>query len=130
MTKGYLPTSAAAWTGVWVVSVAAGQELPTTGSRVCLVDSKGVTNELHVELMRARFPVFRYFTKAALSYEVGQCKPADAIYRKAIAESGVPALECVYLDDIAEYVEAGRGHGLRAVTYKPSLDVEKILDEE
>ncbi len=43
----------AAWTGVWAVSVAAGEESPP-GSHACLVDGKEVKNDLHVDVAGVR----------------------------------------------------------------------------
>jgi len=57
MRKSYLLTLVAAWTGIWTVTVAADDESSETGSRVCLVDGKEVTNHLHADVAGVRLYV-------------------------------------------------------------------------
>ena len=81
------------------------------------------TNAMHMEFIRQRFGVFEQFHGAALSYEVGHCKPSRAIFESALAQAGVAAEECLYIDDIAEYCGAGRQLGFQAIHYTPTTDL-------
>lgn len=80
MTKHYLATLVAAWMGVWAVSVAAGEELPATGSHVCLVDGKEAKNDLHVDVAGVRL--------YACSEECLKKITENRGYVRLIAESG------------------------------------------
>jgi sulfatase modifying factor 1 len=80
MTKHYLATLVAAWTGVLAVSVAAGEELSATGSHVCLVDGKEVKNDLHVDVAGVRL--------YACSEECLKKITENSGYVRLIAESG------------------------------------------
>ncbi len=54
MTISYLRALIVAWTGVWVVSVAADVAMAETGSPVCLVDGKQVTPDKYVDVAGVR----------------------------------------------------------------------------
>ena len=54
MTKHRLTPLTAACMAVWAVSIAAGDALPETGSRVCLVDGKDVKGDLHLDVAGVR----------------------------------------------------------------------------
>jgi len=54
MTSGSVMLLATAWTGVWAVSVAAGDATPETGSHVCLVDGTEVASDMHVDVAGVR----------------------------------------------------------------------------
>ena len=85
------------------------------------------TNAMHMAFIRERFPVFRCFHGAALSYEVGHRKPGEAIYAEAIAQAGVPADQCTYVDDVSAYCEAARALGIRSIVYTPDADLSGLL---
>jgi putative hydrolase of the HAD superfamily len=69
------------------------------------------TDPIHVAHMEANFGFMRHFPAAARVYScaVGARKPSPAIYAKGIAACGVPAREILYVDDVGEYIAAGRG---------------------
>jgi len=77
------------------------------------------TDPIHVAHMQTNFGFMRHFPAAARVYSctVGVSKPSPAIYAKGIAACGVPAEEILYVDDVAEYVEAGRRAGLKGVQF-------------
>lgn len=72
------------------------------------------TDPIHVLHMGTRFNFFRYFPVRVFSCEVGVSKPAPAIYKHVIRALGVEPQRILYIDDVAEYVEAGRRAGLQA----------------
>ena len=69
--------------------------------------------------MEANFGFMRHFPAAARVYScaVGARKPSPAIYAKGIAACGVPAREILYVDDVGEYIEAGRRAGVQGVQF-------------
>jgi len=71
------------------------------------------TDPIHVKHMEAQFEVFSFFPVRLYSCSVGLRKPSRALYGKAIAALGVPPEKIFYMDDVAEFVEAGRCAGLQ-----------------
>jgi putative hydrolase of the HAD superfamily len=77
------------------------------------------TNELHARHFREQFAdVFRHFDRLVLSYEVGHVKPAAEFYLACAAAAGRPAGECVFIDDLAENVQAADTAGLTGIRYQ------------
>ena len=75
------------------------------------------TNEWHFEFGIKPVGIFPLFEAVTLSYEVRAMKPDPRIYADMLAKLALPAAACVYIDDIAEFVEAGRSIGLNAIRY-------------
>jgi len=48
-------------------------------------------------------------------------------FDEAMAQAGVAPSECLYIDDAAEYCEAGRALGLRTVVYTPDVELRALL---
>lgn len=94
------------------------------GYRLLLLSN---TNAIHYRMIRERYPLLRHFHDRVLSYEVGALKPDERIYREALRRAGCRPGECFYTDDIAEYVEAGRRHGMDAVQFRSAAQLEEEL---
>jgi len=75
------------------------------------------TSEWHFEHAIKTVEVFHLFDAVTLSFEVKALKPSATIYQDMLAKLGVPAKECIYIDDIPENVEAARGLGMYALQY-------------
>jgi epoxide hydrolase-like predicted phosphatase len=75
------------------------------------------TSEWHFEYGIKPVEVFPLFDAVTLSFEVHAMKPDPRIYADMLAKLALPPEACVYIDDIAEYVEAGRSLGLRTIHY-------------
>jgi putative hydrolase of the HAD superfamily len=76
------------------------------------------TNVLHATHYRRRFAeTLDQFDRLVLSYEVGHVKPEPAFYAACVAAAARPAEDCIFVDDVALYVEAARDAGLAAVQY-------------
>ena len=75
------------------------------------------TNPWHFEAEIAAIKIFPLFDVVTLSYEVGAMKPSEKIYRDALDKLQLKPDECVYIDDIAENVEAARRLGICAIQY-------------
>ncbi len=85
------------------------------------------TNPIHFSMLSERYPIFRHFHELVLSYEVGAMKPAAAMYEEALRRARCRPEECFYTDDIAEYVEAARRHGIDAVQFHSAAQIEQEL---
>ena len=75
------------------------------------------TNEWHYEYGIRPVEIFPLFEAVTLSFEVRAMKPDRRMYEDVLAKLRLPAGACVYIDDIQEYVDAGRALGLRAIRY-------------
>ena len=75
------------------------------------------TNHEHLAHVRLNFRVFDTFAGFTASHEVGARKPEPAIFEAALRSLGMPPAQVLYLDDIAEFVEVGRGLGLQGFHY-------------
>ena len=87
------------------------------------------TDPIHVSFMERSFGFMRHFPalRRVYSCAVGASKPSTAIFEKAIAACGVPAGEILYIDDVAQYVEAGRSAGLQAIQFVSAKQLEEEL---
>lgn len=85
------------------------------------------TDEMHFEALERNYPIVSYFEKRALSYQVGAPKPSPRIYQRAVELSGCRAEECLFTDDILEYVEAARALGIDAVQFRSAEQLQQEL---
>lgn len=105
-------------------------ELKARGYRLVLMSN---TSIFHFEFIRDKFQVLDRFDDFVLSYEAQAIKPEPAIYLQALKLIGCDPQDCFYTDDIVEYVEYGRRHGLDAEVFttvdalKTQLAVRGIL---
>jgi putative hydrolase of the HAD superfamily len=67
---------------------------------------------------RAMLPVDEIFELVVDSAFVGMRKPDHAIYELTVARLGVPAEECLFVDDFAHNCAAAREVGMTAVVYE------------
>lgn len=94
--------------------------LATSGLPLVLVSN---TCETHFRWVSERFPVLRHFKRRVLSFEVGACKPAAAIFEAAARAAGVAPAECFFTDDTPGHVEAARQLGFDAVVFQSASQV-------
>lgn len=95
--------------------VAAVKHLRKAGKRLVLISN---TCGPHIDWIRKQFDVLDPFDDLVLSYEVRKSKPEDEIFEIALAKLGVAPDRCLYTDDIADFVRAGRRHGLNGHVYR------------
>jgi len=67
--------------------------------------------------------VFDLFDAVTLSFEVGALKPDKKIFYDVLAKLGVEPEECIYVDDIEEYVRVARRIGIHAIHYTSHADL-------
>jgi len=94
------------------------------GYRLLLLSN---TNAIHFAMVRDHYPLLRHFHDYVLSFQVGALKPAPEMYQAALARAACRPQECFYTDDILEYVEAARGHGLDAVQFQSLAQLKEEL---
>lgn len=75
------------------------------------------TNELAVQVVRAKFPFFANFDGWFLSYEQKVMKPAPRSYEVIEQMSGLRGADLFYLDDVAANVAGARARGWRGVVH-------------
>ncbi|MEZ6058164.1 MAG: HAD family phosphatase [Planctomycetaceae bacterium] len=84
--------------------------LKSQGIRLVLLSNTCAT---HYEWISDQFfPLLWSFDAEVLSYAVKAAKPDDAIFEHALQQIDCLPEECLYIDDIPEYVAAGMRHGL------------------
>lgn len=88
--------------------------LKQRGLRLVLLSNTCIS---HVTWIRSRWDVLDRFDHLVLSYEVGAIKPEEPIYLAALREIRCRPEECLYIDDIAAYVERGRTFGLQGEVF-------------
>ena len=80
------------------------------------------TNRIHLESCLKNMPLKKafknIFEKGVASYKEGIMKPHPRIYLKAVNLTGCRPEECVYIDDIFEFVDAARALGLKGIQFR------------
>jgi len=61
--------------------------------------------------------VFKLFDTVTVSFKVGAMKPDEKIYLDALLKLGFRPDECVYIDDIKDYVDAASVLGIKGIHY-------------
>jgi putative hydrolase of the HAD superfamily len=75
------------------------------------------TDSLHYKYGYKDFDFLRYFDKLILSFEVGAVKPETKIYTEVENFTNQPPHAHLFIDDIAEYVEAAKKIGWDAIQF-------------
>ncbi len=81
------------------------------GHRLVLLSN---TSVWHFDFIWERYPILQRFDDFVVSYRVGALKPEPAIFDAVVSVLECPPEHAFYTDDIADYVRAGREHGLQA----------------
>jgi glucose-1-phosphatase len=117
-----------AWSDIYTPNEAMArtiQALKTRGLRLVLASN---TNELHHDWFDRVFAdTLSVFDARVLSYQVGSRKPDRQFFTACLSAAGCPASECLYVDDRADLVAAGRHLGLPSLMYAPGVDVEAAV---
>lgn len=64
---------------------------------------------------------YEKFDPVILSFEVGTKKPEERIYQvgvEKLAEKGISPKECVYIDDVAKYLEPAASLGMKTIHFR------------
>ncbi len=88
--------------------------LAKQGNRLILYSN---TNEIHAPAIVKEHSVFKHFDHAVFSHEIGAIKPDSVFFTRSFDKFQIIPEETVYIDDMAENIEAGIGHGLKSFRY-------------
>lgn len=76
------------------------------------------TNAAHVLWLDDHLPELRDFDLVMMSNEVGLLKPDPVIFTTALELLDVPPAQAIFIDDIAENVEAARAVGIAGLVHQ------------
>lgn len=85
------------------------------------------TNPWHFRHHIRRSAPWPYYSTVTLSYRIRSVKPEPAIYADAIDKLGFRPGECVYVDDIPEYVAGAARVGLHGLLFTGAARLESDL---
>lgn len=94
------------------------------------------TNAIHIPFSENLFlqhkglPVQAYFDKRYLSYEVGEVKPGEEIFRFLLEDANVKAENCLFLDDGLKNIEQARAMGFNTYWVQGNDDLKFLLNDE
>jgi len=75
------------------------------------------TSEWDFDYMLKTVPIIKTFNTITTSFETKAMKPDPKIWEEALNKLRLKTEECVYADDILEYVEAAKNLGFKAVQF-------------
>ena len=81
-----------------------------------------------LDYIRNNFQWLDYFDELTWSCEVGVVKPDPGIYEHCLAKIGIPAHECLFVDDSIVNVEGATRYGLNAIHFKSYSQFAEELD--
>jgi putative hydrolase of the HAD superfamily len=74
-----------------------------------------------------RLDIDSLFDPLIISGDIGVMKPAPAAYHAVIERIGLPAAQCVFIDDLPANVAGAQAVGMHAVQYVAGLDLAAAL---
>jgi putative hydrolase of the HAD superfamily len=87
------------------------------------------TSVVHFEKAERDCSTVRQITRRFLSFEVGVAKPAPEIYEHVIRELGAEPARLLFIDDLAENVEAAQKAGMNGLIFTDPGHLEAALVE-
>lgn len=115
-----------AWSSIFFGQLIADKVLESLAARYRLLLLSN-TNAIHWQMIRANYPMLRYFHGCVLSFEERAMKPDPAIYRALVARAGCRPEECFFTDDIALNVEGARLMGIDAVQFESPAQLQREM---
>jgi len=94
--------------------------------QLCLLSN---TNEVHWDYCRKQFPILDILDHRIVSHEVRVVKPEPAIYLEAMRVTNSLPQECIFMDDIEEYVEEARKLNMHAIHFASASQAEREIEE-
>ena len=105
------------WCGIFKLNTDVAQLIENLKGKFKLILLSN-TDALHFPYIRNKFKVINAFDELILSYEIGCMKPNPLIFLNALKKAKTLPFNCVYIDDIPEFVYVARLMGIRAFQYK------------
>ena len=84
------------------------------------------TDKLHFDYIKNKFNIINIFDEHVLSYEIGKRKPNPLIFVEAIKKCKTSPFNCMYFDDMLEFIIVARLMGVKAFQFK---DYHKLVDD-
>jgi putative hydrolase of the HAD superfamily len=85
------------------------------------------TNEIHFNWVYNKFDILKIPEEYILSFKLGFRKPDKRIFYKALEKADVDSSECIYIDDIKEYIEVANSIGIKGIHFKSKERLEEEL---
>lgn len=85
------------------------------------------TNDLHFEYVKNNFGIVQHFTRCFPSHVVGHRKPDRAMFEHVLDEVKLKPQETVFVDDVADFVDAAKSLGIHGIQFTSRLALEKEL---
>ncbi|HSD64204.1 MAG TPA: HAD family phosphatase [Ignavibacteriaceae bacterium] len=85
------------------------------------------TNSIHYEFGWRQYNFLKYFDRLIVSYKVGAVKPEEKIYRAVELYTKKNPEEHLFIDDVAEYVDAAIAIGWEGIQFKGYIDLKLNL---
>lgn len=88
------------------------------------------TNDAHWKYIKRNSfpePLSHYFDQCFLSQEMGMAKPDAAIYESVLRQTGIPAEECLFLDDSKANCEAAERLGINCINVPVRSDYREAV---
>lgn len=105
-------------------TVAVLEELAAAGRRICAITNFSAEKFAQCQ---ARFGFLRRFQTVTVSGAVGLAKPDPAIFRRFLADAGLKAEDCLFIDDMPANVEAALALGMRAIRFVDAAGLRDAL---
>ena len=88
------------------------------------------TNEVHYKRWsKVLGRDMKLFKELVLSFQVGYAKPQPQIYLEAARRLGLEPQQCVYIDDVQEYVDAAEMVGMRGIRFMSARQLKSELEK-
>lgn len=87
------------------------------------------TNELHWNFLKQRFRIMHTFDDLFLSHTLHARKPEEKIFSAVLSYYGLQAGRIAYFDDVPEYVDAARAHGIQAHVFTSADEARALINE-
>jgi glucose-1-phosphatase len=85
------------------------------------------TNEIHYKYSLIKLDGLKLFQKHYLSYQLNVMKPARGFYDAIIKDQGILPSDMLFIDDIAENVEAAKSAGIQTMLFRNIEELETDL---
>lgn len=102
------------------------QALRSNGTRVCVLSNSWGTSPFDPY---APFKLHENYDAVVISHEVGLRKPDPEIFTIAVAKLGLEFDQCVFIDDVARYLDVARTLGMGTIHAKDPVSTVAAISE-
>lgn len=114
------------WNSIFTQTLGTESILAALSKKVHLAAGSN-TNPLHLEHIRATFPVLEVFQPLLASCEVGLRKPEPDFYRALCKAVDAPGEKVLFIDDLESNVSGAKRTGLQATLFRGARDLKRQL---